>query len=674
MTFADKRASRTPPNTRSVTLLGSWDNFTKPYAMEKDNRMGRGHWKGCHTFTNIICDGETNSPPPGRSGGLKMGGTYWYYYQLDNEVDYFNEAEPVTTACPFLPGQPLNVLNVPIHLPSSQNLHVRDSSPAPQTSNQETMNPDDKYMNPRAPPRPVLPRLATSPAMLMRQDYPMTSPLSSCSSLSPVNERSSSHPRTIVTRRRFRVPGKLSLDLKSAINSSPLPNSLRSAFKNFASPRSVVNDENNRGRRQEKEGENNSLQVPGSGSNSRGGSNTSSPLWYSFDNSRNELRYPSELYVADSNSSSLYPSREQSSQRTAGSSPLKTRWKIEESLPHGIDGGKTGPLPYITLEALQESLSQQHTSKVVLPSMPNPRTEAPGPTTPLDLHGKRLPTLPNSPSSVLDAELFAMDQENPCGTSEEEYFQSHFSDFTAESPDDSYSPESFLQPGCSRFSECSTDTDNVSPCSMTSASTFNNSTTFSPISNEDSEALETALAKQARPTPSLFGSISDDRSSESNIYIEDDNGNRSANTTDYSTDIDISALYISKTPHQKQDYHQQQQQQQQHLDSTIETTTNQSPKRSNNNNNNNKYTSSPAWTNLILKHNNYAPDTNSLVMDDNSDLPTPRAKPPSSHHHCCRPGTGGTDSSSNVQSTMQELMDELSYLGDMIEENAATAF
>ncbi|KAK2742624.1 hypothetical protein FQN55_007743 [Onygenales sp. PD_40] len=653
---------RTPPNTRSVTLLGSWDNFTKPYAMEKDNRMGRGHWKGCHTFTNIICDGETNSPPPGRTGGLKMGGTYWYYYQLDNEVDYFNEAEPVTTACPFLPGQPLNVLNVPIHLPSSQ----RDSSPVPQTSNQETMNPDDKYMNPRAPPRPVLPRLATSPAMLMRHDYPMTSPLSSCFSLSPVNDRSFSHPRAIATRRRFRIPGKLSLDLKNAINPSPLPISLRSAFKNFSSPRPVVNDENNRGRRQEKEGGNNSLQVPGSARNSRGGSNTSSPLWYSFESPRKELPYPSELCVADSNSSSVYPSREQSSQRTAGSSPLKTRWKIEESLPHKVDGGKTGPLPYITLEALQESLSQQHTPKEVLPSMLKPSTEAPEPSTPLDLYGKRLPTLPNSPSSVLDAELLTMDEANPCNASEEEYFQSHFSDFTTESPDDSYSSESFLQPGGSRFSECSTDTDNISPCSMTSASTFNNSSTFSPISNEDSEALEMALANQALSTASFFGSIPDDRSSESNIYIEDDNGNQSANT-DYSTDIDISALYISKNPLQKQDYHHQQ-----HLDSSIETTTNQSPKRSKNNNDN-KFTTSPPWTNLILKHNNYAPDNNSLLfMDDNSDLPTPRAKPPSSHR--CRPGTGGTDSSSNVQSTMQELMDELSYLGNMIEENAATAF
>jgi len=62
-----------------VQLLGSWDNFTRPYPMEKDSRVGEGHWRGCHTFTDIVCDGPTNNPSPARSGGLKMGGTYWYY-------------------------------------------------------------------------------------------------------------------------------------------------------------------------------------------------------------------------------------------------------------------------------------------------------------------------------------------------------------------------------------------------------------------------------------------------------------------------------------------------------------------------------------------------------------------------------------------------------------------
>ena len=48
--------------------------------MERDTRMGGGYWKGCHTFTNIICDGQAKDTAlHGRDGALKMGGTYWYH-------------------------------------------------------------------------------------------------------------------------------------------------------------------------------------------------------------------------------------------------------------------------------------------------------------------------------------------------------------------------------------------------------------------------------------------------------------------------------------------------------------------------------------------------------------------------------------------------------------------
>ena len=70
---------RTPVNTRSVSLLGSWDNFSKPYAMQRDARRGKEHWTGCHNFENIICDGNVSTAGSARDGGLKMGGTYWYY-------------------------------------------------------------------------------------------------------------------------------------------------------------------------------------------------------------------------------------------------------------------------------------------------------------------------------------------------------------------------------------------------------------------------------------------------------------------------------------------------------------------------------------------------------------------------------------------------------------------
>lgn len=73
---------RAPSDVKKVELLGSWDNFSRPYPMERDRRMGSGHWRGCHTFTDIIRDGTSPSQSPGRSGGLKMGGTYWYYVSI----------------------------------------------------------------------------------------------------------------------------------------------------------------------------------------------------------------------------------------------------------------------------------------------------------------------------------------------------------------------------------------------------------------------------------------------------------------------------------------------------------------------------------------------------------------------------------------------------------------
>lgn len=69
---------RNHSNARKVELLGSWDNFSGSYAMTKDSRRGHGIWSGCHTFKDIICDGDSDIHEA-RNGGLKMGGTYWYF-------------------------------------------------------------------------------------------------------------------------------------------------------------------------------------------------------------------------------------------------------------------------------------------------------------------------------------------------------------------------------------------------------------------------------------------------------------------------------------------------------------------------------------------------------------------------------------------------------------------
>ena len=75
--------SQAPTTVFSVEILGSWDNFSKPYQLKRDRRTGPGQWRGCHTFENITCDGDTLlNASTSRDGGLKMGGTYWYYVRL----------------------------------------------------------------------------------------------------------------------------------------------------------------------------------------------------------------------------------------------------------------------------------------------------------------------------------------------------------------------------------------------------------------------------------------------------------------------------------------------------------------------------------------------------------------------------------------------------------------
>jgi hypothetical protein len=165
-------SSHCPIALRSLVLLGSWDNFSRPYSLELDARRGRNHWQGCFTFSDIICDGDLDITTLKRDGPLKMGGTYWYYvsqlsqqynrsidilqYKVDGDDECHNPSEPSTTFCPLLPGQRLNVLELPTELPNElpTEEHCRGKS---DPSNGFTRNPSDRYLNPvpPAPPRPL---------------------------------------------------------------------------------------------------------------------------------------------------------------------------------------------------------------------------------------------------------------------------------------------------------------------------------------------------------------------------------------------------------------------------------------------------------------------------------------------------------------------------------------
>ncbi|KAF3037021.1 hypothetical protein E8E11_004664 [Didymella keratinophila] len=84
---------------------------------------------------------------PKRDGPLKMGGTYWYYYEVDGEKECHNPSQPSTTICPLLPGQSVNVLEIPVEGRSRSNSIVDASA--------FTLNPKDRYLTPVPPGKPL---------------------------------------------------------------------------------------------------------------------------------------------------------------------------------------------------------------------------------------------------------------------------------------------------------------------------------------------------------------------------------------------------------------------------------------------------------------------------------------------------------------------------------------
>ncbi|KAK5629686.1 hypothetical protein RRF57_005401 [Xylaria bambusicola] len=141
---------QTHPSVLSVQLLGSWDNFSIRHKMERDSRRDRGEWRGCHNFDKIICDGDVATSLE-RSGGLKMGQRYYYYYELDGSTETHNPSLPTTTGCPFLPGQTVNTLDVPLErrtrLKSASMNSLRNTE-------FKTMDPIDRFTTPRPAPIP----------------------------------------------------------------------------------------------------------------------------------------------------------------------------------------------------------------------------------------------------------------------------------------------------------------------------------------------------------------------------------------------------------------------------------------------------------------------------------------------------------------------------------------
>lgn len=117
--------------------------------MQHDIKRGRGTWTGCFSFDNIVFDGDKLNWSRPRSGGLKQGGTYWFYYRLDDQCEAYDDAKPFTTNCPLLPGQPVNVLDVPVEVlpqPSRcRSASARSAGLVVLSAPVGTLNPDARF-------------------------------------------------------------------------------------------------------------------------------------------------------------------------------------------------------------------------------------------------------------------------------------------------------------------------------------------------------------------------------------------------------------------------------------------------------------------------------------------------------------------------------------------------
>ncbi|KJZ73388.1 hypothetical protein HIM_07182 [Hirsutella minnesotensis 3608] len=172
--------AQTDPSVQSVHLIGSWDNFCSSYAMKQDVRRGRGQWRGCYSFTDIVCDNKSTIAAHRRNGGLRMGATYYYYYEINGSTETHDPAEPWTTACPYLPGQTVNSLTVPVE----RTLRKRSASlSSVRQESFKTMNPDAKFMTPKPVESPLsgerARRLASAPSSLACTSTPCPPPTSS---------------------------------------------------------------------------------------------------------------------------------------------------------------------------------------------------------------------------------------------------------------------------------------------------------------------------------------------------------------------------------------------------------------------------------------------------------------------------------------------------------------
>ncbi|CAL3964754.1 unnamed protein product [Diplocarpon coronariae] len=156
--------------TQSVPLIGRGHNSTKPYPTERDLGRSRSQWRrGPAIEDQHMCWRPGGQPQthPRREDGLHLRrrrGPGW------PAARWFSAPLILfATSCPYLLGPPVHLLAVPIQVQPPRLRGASMSAVADGSSH--TMNPQDKFLTPRAPP-PLpssLPRLNTSTALLSKK-------------------------------------------------------------------------------------------------------------------------------------------------------------------------------------------------------------------------------------------------------------------------------------------------------------------------------------------------------------------------------------------------------------------------------------------------------------------------------------------------------------------------
>lgn len=107
-----------------------------------------------------------------------------YKYELEDGTEIHDPSLPSTTTCPYLPGQSVNLLWVPVEIQMPRDRSASMSSMA--SGDIKTMVPADKFLTPRAaPPIPSKHSRSNTAPMLIVRKHRSTSPKSEKSLWSP---------------------------------------------------------------------------------------------------------------------------------------------------------------------------------------------------------------------------------------------------------------------------------------------------------------------------------------------------------------------------------------------------------------------------------------------------------------------------------------------------------